>query len=50
VQLLDATTGASSALTVPFPARDLSVALVLDGRLFLGTSGYGLLLRDLSSL
>lgn len=46
-QLFDASTGAFSPLPVPIPARDVSAALVLDGRLFLGTSGYGLLVRDL---
>ena len=34
-------------LEVPVPARDLSSALVLDGRLLLGTSGYGVLVREL---
>lgn len=34
-------------LEVPLPARDISAALVVDGRLLLGTSGYGLLIRDL---
>ncbi len=32
---------------VPVPARDISSALVVDGKLLLGTSGYGLLIRAL---
>jgi photosystem II stability/assembly factor-like uncharacterized protein len=47
VQLFDSTNGTFTSLAVPIPARDVSAALVLDGRLFLGTSGYGLLVRDL---
>ncbi len=34
-------------LDVPVPARDLSAAVVGDGRLFLGTSGYGVLVKTL---
>jgi hypothetical protein len=34
-------------LEVPLPARDISAALVVDGRLLLGTSGYGLLIHAL---
>jgi photosystem II stability/assembly factor-like uncharacterized protein len=35
---------------VPVPARDISSALVADGRLLLGTSGYGVLARELREL
>ena len=34
-------------LDVPIPARDISAAVVVDGRLLLGTSGYGILTRML---
>jgi hypothetical protein len=34
-------------LDVPVPARDLSAAAVGDGRLYLGTSGYGVLVKAL---
>jgi photosystem II stability/assembly factor-like uncharacterized protein len=33
---------------VPVPARDVVAALVLDGRLLLATSGYGVLVHDLA--
>jgi photosystem II stability/assembly factor-like uncharacterized protein len=39
---------ALEALTLPIPARDVSTALILDGRLYLGTSGYGVLVRGLT--
>ena len=35
-------------LKVPVPARDVVAALVLDGRLLLATSGYGVLVHDLA--
>ena len=35
-------------LQVPVPARDVVAALVLDGRLLLATSGYGVLVHDLA--
>jgi photosystem II stability/assembly factor-like uncharacterized protein len=34
-------------LPVPVPARDVAAALVVDGKLLLATSGYGVLVRDL---
>ncbi|MBV8201677.1 MAG: hypothetical protein JOZ15_13730, partial [Acidobacteria bacterium] len=34
-------------LPVPVPARDIAAALVVDGKLLLATSGYGVLVRDL---
>jgi photosystem II stability/assembly factor-like uncharacterized protein len=46
-RLYDATTHRFHAVAVPVPARDISAALVHRGRLMLGTSGYGLLVRDL---
>jgi photosystem II stability/assembly factor-like uncharacterized protein len=39
--------GAPRPLALPIPARDLAAALVVDDRLLLGTSGYGLLLGAL---
>jgi len=35
------------ALPVPFPARDISAAVVAGDRLLLGTSGYGVVERRL---
>ena len=46
-QLFDAGSGALSELTLPVLARDVSAALILDGKIFLGTSGYGLIVREL---
>jgi hypothetical protein len=37
-------------LDLPFPARDLSTALVVEDRLLLGTRGYGLLVGPLPGL
>ncbi|MES1211194.1 MAG: hypothetical protein ABUL63_02550, partial [Acidobacteriota bacterium] len=34
-------------ISVPVPARDLSAAQVVDGKLLIGTSGYGVLVREL---
>ncbi len=48
-KLYDRAARAFTPLAVPFPARDIAAALVRDGRLFLGTSGYGLQVRDLPS-
>jgi photosystem II stability/assembly factor-like uncharacterized protein len=48
VRLFDRETRKFQAIEVPVPARDISAALVLDGRLLLGTSGYGVLARDLA--
>lgn len=47
VRLYDAEAQKFRAIDVPVPARDIASALVVDGRLLLGTSGYGLLVRDL---
>lgn len=47
VRLFDRESRKFEALAVPVPARDLSAARVLDGKLLLGTSGYGVLVRDL---
>jgi len=41
VRVFDRTTSKFLALEVPFPARDISAAVVMGGRLVLGTSGYG---------
>jgi hypothetical protein len=35
-------------LEVPVPARDISAALVVDGKLLMGTSGYGLLIHEIA--
>jgi photosystem II stability/assembly factor-like uncharacterized protein len=42
--LWDAAAGRAQPLALPFPARDLAAALYDDGKLYLGTSGYGLLI------
>ncbi len=47
VRLLDRQTRKFQAVDVPVPARDISAATVLGDRLLLGTSGYGVLVRDL---
>ena len=47
VRLYDATVRKFRALDVPVPARDIATALVVNNRLLLGTSGYGLLMKDL---
>jgi len=49
-KLYDRAARAFRPLDVPFPARDIAAALVRGGRLFLGTSGYGLQIRDLPEL
>ena len=46
VRLYDAEARKFRAIDVPVPARDIASALVVDGRLLLGTSGYGLLVRE----
>lgn len=48
VRLFDRDRQRLLVLPVPVPARDISAALVLDGRLLLATSGYGVLVRDLA--
>lgn len=47
VRLYDRETRKFHVLEVPVPARDISAALVVDGRLLLGTSGHGVLERRL---
>jgi photosystem II stability/assembly factor-like uncharacterized protein len=47
VRLFDRQTRKFQAVDVPVPARDISAATVLGDRLLLGTSGYGVLVRDL---
>jgi len=37
-------------LMPPVPSRDVTAALVVDGRLLIGTSGYGILSRQLDSV
>jgi photosystem II stability/assembly factor-like uncharacterized protein len=46
VRLFDAEAHKFKVLDVPVPARDISAALVVDGKLLLGTSGYGVLVRE----
>jgi photosystem II stability/assembly factor-like uncharacterized protein len=41
VRLFDREARKFRAIDVPFPARDIASALVIDGKLMLGTSGYG---------
>jgi photosystem II stability/assembly factor-like uncharacterized protein len=48
VRLLDLQTRKFQAVDVPVPARDISAAQILGDRLLLGTSGYGVLVRDLA--
>lgn len=47
VRLFDREARKFQALPIPVPARDVSAAQVIGGRLLLGTSGYGVLARDL---
>jgi photosystem II stability/assembly factor-like uncharacterized protein len=50
VRLLNRQTRKFEALDdVPIPARDISVARIVNGELWLGTSGYGVLVRPLAS-
>ncbi len=48
VRLYDHESRKFRLLKVPVPARDVVAALVLDGRLLLATSGYGVLVHDLA--
>lgn len=48
VRLYDRESRKFRVLQVPVPARDIVAALVLDGRLLLATSGYGVLVHDLA--
>jgi len=47
VRLFDREVRKFQPLAVPVPARDIAAARVIDGRLLLGTSGYGVLAREL---
>jgi photosystem II stability/assembly factor-like uncharacterized protein len=47
VRLYDRDRHKLSLLPVPVPGRDIAGALVMDGRLLLATSGYGVIVRDL---
>jgi hypothetical protein len=47
VRLYDRASHRFRPLPVPVPARDIAAALVLDGRLLLATSGYGVLTHDI---
>lgn len=47
VRLYDRDTRKFRVFDVPVPARDISAALIVGNRLMLGTSGYGVLVRDL---
>ena len=47
VRLFDKETRKFEKIDVPVPARDISSALVMDGKLFVGTSGYGVLVKGL---
>jgi photosystem II stability/assembly factor-like uncharacterized protein len=47
VRLYDRAARKFRVFEVPVPARDISAAQVIDGKLMLGTSGYGVLVREL---
>ena len=47
VRLYDRDARKFRVFEVPVPARDISAAVIVDGRLMLGTSGYGVLVREL---
>jgi hypothetical protein len=47
VRLFDREARKFRIFEVPVPARDISAAAVVDGRLMLGTSGYGVLVREM---
>jgi hypothetical protein len=47
LRLFDRDTRKLRLLPVPFPARDVAAALVIGDQLLLGTSGYGVLVRQL---
>ncbi|HEX9943189.1 MAG TPA: YCF48-related protein [Thermoanaerobaculia bacterium] len=48
VRLFDRETRKFEVLDVPVPARDISAARVVGGELWVGTSGYGVLVKDLA--
>jgi photosystem II stability/assembly factor-like uncharacterized protein len=47
LRIFDRDTRKLRLLPVPFPARDIAAALVIGDQLLLGTSGYGVLVRQL---
>ncbi|HKH44061.1 MAG TPA: hypothetical protein VKM72_05290, partial [Thermoanaerobaculia bacterium] len=47
VRLFDRQTRKFQALDVPVPSRDISAARIINGELWVGTSGYGVLVRPL---
>ena len=47
VRLYDGESHKFRVLQVPVPGRDVVAALVVDGKLLLATSGYGVLVRDI---
>ena len=47
VRLFDRETHKFEAVDVPIPARDVSAARIVNGELWIGTSGYGVLVRPL---
>jgi hypothetical protein len=49
VRLFDRAARKFRILDVPVLAREISAALVAEGKLFLGTSGHGLLVRELET-
>jgi len=48
VRLFDRQTRKFQVLDVPVPSRDISAARIINGELWVGTSGYGVLVRPLS--
>ena len=50
IELLSAADGRLHRLELPFPPRDVLAAAVHAGRLFLGTSGFGLLYTELDDV
>ena len=50
IELLAAADGRLHRLELPFPPRDVLAAAVHSGRLFLGTSGFGLLYAELDAV
>ncbi len=48
VRLYDREARRFRMISVPVPARDLSVAQIVDGNLMIGTSGYGVLVREVA--
>jgi len=48
VRLFDRETRKFEVVDVPIPARDVSAARIVNGELWIGTSGYGVLVRPLA--